>query len=144
MHKVNRSLKHEVLFQALDVKKLREESPSLLPGVFYSFQKTALEPTEFPNLPVRMMTLDEWLANPVVHMGATTLSVLELIKYLANSQGGVHKNDKDKAARPEVSDMSQKIRVFGVPAAMAHMPDLLEVALRALRPIYEQLKPGKS
>ncbi|WP_276374869.1 hypothetical protein [Chryseolinea sp. H1M3-3] len=99
-------------------------------------------PTELGNMVLRMslglqeLKLDKFLGLNILEIDGTTFTVLELIKYAANKQGGVHfENATGEALKASLDKLEQ----FKAPALILVLNTIVEIVLIALRPLVQEI-----
>lgn len=83
--------------------------------------------------------LDAFLASPVAFIVGHIVTVKDVILYLANIAGGVHKGTPDNPKTKAIEEMSQVMELMGVPSILISMRSIIAITIAGLDPIYQDL-----
>lgn len=100
------------------------------------------DPTGIATARTKDVKLDDFLGMPTTWSDESTLSVRDMIDYVANVGGGIHKGK----ARPGSAEAIHKavagmpIQFNGMPFPVDDMRSIINMALEGLLPLYWRLK----
>lgn len=102
---------------------------------------TSNDPSEFPGIAVREVSLDQFLASEMAMLQGSSITVKQIINYVANVGGGVHQGlPKDKDNAKIIHDNNGHILLEGKPYPLASLFYISRIVVEALSPLYEQLR----
>ncbi|MHA6770111.1 hypothetical protein [Sphingobium ummariense] len=144
VHQANRNAKIKIQFQVSEYGITREDDPIFegsRGGIQYLSQIDSLCPGNFDeNTNIVQLNLDSFLSTKVVFIRGRMVSVLELIKYLSDNAGGVHKDKPSKESSKLLEGLGINHYVGGVPAPLRIILSVCQVVSVALFPLYKWIK----
>jgi len=138
---INRTYQRKLRFE-MDTfwfQKGWERNP-LARGLIYSSIKDGIDPATpvvGRERKILELTLDQFLARPVVMAHREMFSVKDLILYAANTRGGVHRGEPKEARERAMADASQRFRLNTEESALLLLRPITRIVLRSLAPIEE-------
>jgi hypothetical protein len=84
---------------------------------------------------VEQLTLDQFLATPVLKLGPQVLSLKDLIRISANVLGGVHSGDPQTPEDNALAEFGKAVSVWGLAIEAAQLKPIILVALDGLQPL---------
>jgi hypothetical protein len=134
--KIRFTITHHDAGELLDMLKELSLTDSL---VFVSAGH-CLEPDTPSKYPPKQVTLDQFLATPVEHVRGHTFSVGDLIRYVANHAGGVHKSVPDSDAMKVFESLATTTAILGQPAGLQTLLSICRIVLKGVEPLYDALR----
>lgn len=118
----------------------REELDSIL-GDKLLFHWSNPDPTWGGGIQFREMSLDAFLAEPMVFAASKKISVKHLINYMANVGGGVHQGKPTKRDNAEeIHATGSNVELEGFPYPVASIAPITKIVVEALMPLYLRLR----
>lgn len=110
--------------------------------IFYSVEDGLDPDTSPPWSESRQINIDEFYKMEIMQINGISITVRDLIRFLRNVRGGVHRGSPDNTKEKEVAmhDMQQFFGIGGLPAGIRIMRAIGRVTLKSLRPLTEELK----
>ena len=85
------------------------------------------------------LNLQQFLAHPVIFYFGQKLTVLDVIKYAANSAGGVHHDPTPRSEYRSLAELHRDLSINGLPGSTQILRSIAKVTLRSLDPLIRQL-----
>jgi hypothetical protein len=93
-----------------------------------------------PGAPRTELKLDQFLKHPVFQHGAEQVTVKQIIKFLANAEGGVHHTSNLPAEQAALRELNDAIRVGDLGAISSYVRGLSNVVLSTLRSVVNEIR----
>jgi hypothetical protein len=101
--------------------------------------ETAMPPSGFIRRNRIACSLDRFLAQTCLLVRDQSYSVLDIIKYAANTAGATHYTSLPDEEATRMRELDQRIKVGGQPSLCRQLPPISRITLRALRPLRDNL-----
>lgn len=130
LHEVNRNIRAKVAFEIHTTGDL---------PVKFEHRYNQPDPDIFPGCVVESLTLDKFLANPVIHSATEKGTIRDLIAVWANSKGGVHFGPPKEGSESMIQAFDTDTMVLTSPASFALLAGICNITLKALLPLAERI-----
>jgi hypothetical protein len=137
VHQANRSHKLKLRFVVCG-RHYREVVLGYNPG-FYSSLGGIHVSGPFPQQ-AEELSLDQYLATPVLKLGSHLLSIGDLISISANVLGGVHKGDPKTEKEHALAAFNNQVSAFGQTIGAAQLRPALLIAIEAMEPLRQAVQ----
>jgi hypothetical protein len=145
LHQINRTRRLRIIFRAPASANPNFQRGNLPPYVVSAtlmasrIGSSEISGQQSWSAPLLDLTLDQFLAVHMIHMNEETFNVRDIILYLANTHGGVHRGAPKK---PVQHSLQRAIAMFpreqtggSVHMIMAGVPLIVHTVLEALQPL---------
>ena len=132
IHQVNKSRKLKISFTVND-RKPPVGNKSL---VFWSIEDGFDPDTSVPHLtkPVEV-NKDQLLRRQIMIINGEMITVLDLIKFLSNVQGGVHAGKPENIKEATLKEAQRYLGIGGLPAGIRSILSISRVIIKGLEPL---------
>ncbi|MDX8448281.1 hypothetical protein [Mesorhizobium captivum] len=86
------------------------------------------------------LNLDQFLAYQLIHYFGTVYTVLDVIKYAAQTAGAIHYDIKPKADHVQLHNLQAEISINGLPGTLQMLRSITRVTLEAIQPVIDDVK----
>lgn len=136
MHLANKKFKLKIRFKVNDLPKINDfpGKPMIICNSYM------LDPTIMTlKNPVLVKTLDQFLAQNIIESEECFLTILELIKFVANKFGGIHFDETLSYEQKKKKLLLDKLSNIGLNPVPFSMKVSSRIVLTALKPLYEAI-----
>jgi hypothetical protein len=141
LHQVNRKIREKVWFIVNDLTARPNPDHPAAKGAVFSQVASGIAPDPmFPQLPQRRLNLDNFLKMEVLFYSGHYLTVIDIISYVANYAGEIHKSEPDSPEDKALEAAAINIRVGDMPSVLQNFTGIAKVVIAALEPIYAKLR----
>jgi hypothetical protein len=140
LHQVNRAIRLKISFH---VNTLIPDPPGLPQPVFRQVAD-GISPSLVPKVSSKKVNLDTFMKSPILQIEGEWATVLDVIKYVANYAGAIHKSTPDTPMTKSLEAVGRSIEVGGVPSVLRSLLGIVDVTVRACQPLYMKLKETRS
>lgn len=136
VHQVNRDHKLKITFEVGD----HHPPPPPMPTPLFWSTPDALNPNHFStghNIPIRSLSLDQFLSLRVMVFDGLDVNVKELVKHTANVAGGVHAGSSEGPTESKLDDLAAAMLIQGFPLGIRCLRGIVRVVVDSLRPLCE-------
>jgi hypothetical protein len=139
MDTVNRSCHLRLRF---DVSRVTAyEQVVLADGPMFFARGDGLHPgAGFPGATVASLNRDQFLREMVMVIGGETITVRDIIDYVANAAGAVHFGDRTKDKRAAIAAIDAEFKIGGLDAALHALRAVGRVAVDGLGPLVKSIE----
>lgn len=137
LHQANRNIKHKVSFRVCD--DFKNHTNNLVQDGLVSFSYIYSIYPEPNSLNCKNVKLDDFLSLKVSMIEGKFVSVREIIKYVSDNAGGVHK-DSNLNAIPRLIETNSAWVLGEIPTPLRQLYAICKVTDEALTPLYEIIK----
>lgn len=131
LHQANRPFKMKLQFV------IAPFSPGpIRDGLVFDGTLDGISPTIRPRK-AKAVSLDLFLATPILELRGQTVTVVDLIRYLANYAGVIHKNPPNTPAMRTAEESATLVRSDDMPFALRAIRPICEVVIAACEPLYK-------
>jgi hypothetical protein len=136
LHQVNQTIRMKVWFEIVPHRPLPPEIAAM--GV--SFHHQAMSPIGMPeHFARKKMSLDNFLAHTAANLKGRPTSTLDVIKYVANYGGGIHKAPPDTETTRNLEEAA-KLVLSETPSVLHMVKDIAQVVIVAYTPLYLRIR----
>jgi hypothetical protein len=135
LHQVNRALRLKVSFL---VNSVTPDPPGLEPSIRIIAE--GISPSLVPKTSNEVVNLDRLLKYGVLQIDGEWASVRDIIKYVANYAGAIHKSTPDTPTTKNLEAVGQSIRVGGAGSVLRSLHGIIDVVVRGSQPLYMKIK----
>ena len=135
VHQVNRHHRLKVRFRIL-----RHGDPPMKEALKLWAVPDGLSPDIAPaghRIPIEEVNLDTFLRERIMIIDGTDVTVVELIRHLANVAGGVHAGSARDPVDRQLEEMGELMMLQGVNVVARCLRGIVQVVVSALRPLRE-------
>jgi hypothetical protein len=141
LHQVNRKIGEKVWFIVNDLTARPNPNHPAAQGAVFSQVASGIAPDPmFPQLPQKRLNLDNFLKMEVLFYNGQCLTVIDIIRYVANHAGEIHKSEPDSPEDKALEAAALNVRVGDIPSVLQNFTGIAKVAVTALEPIYGKLR----
>jgi hypothetical protein len=140
-HQANRSFGEKLVFEIASGGT--DETVAALggiPGLVSVTSNEGIDPSFLPHRPRKQVNLNGFLSTKIAFIEGVHHSVKDVIIYVANVGGGVHKGSPKATDQQGLESLSMQMHVGGVPAALRMLLGVISVALKAMEPLYRRIR----
>jgi hypothetical protein len=138
LHQVNRALRLKVSFL---VNTVIPDPPGLEPSIRIIAE--GISPSLVPKISNEAVNLDRFLKYGVLQIEGEWASVRDVIKYVANYAGAIHKSTPDTPMTKNLEAVGQSIQLGGVASVLRSLHGIIDVVVRGCQPLYMKIKETK-
>jgi len=139
LQKVAKKFDYKPRFQiGVDFNEMIEEVNKITHG---GMLQAWVNPRVWSSAGGRQVSLDEFLACPVHWAQGTNITIKEIITYVANVAGGVHKGEprrKDNAQT--IHAIANSLIINGKPLPIESVQPIATIVVAALAPLYQRIR----
>jgi hypothetical protein len=136
IHQANRRLRTKFVFTVCEPWRLPDEFRD---GLVHFQVGDGISPRLSPG-PTKELNLDGFLKEFVLEHREHSVSVRDLIKYVAHYAGAVHKGEPDSPQTEALEHAAMTIHTFGMPSVLSSLRGVVDVVEVACDPLYRRLK----
>jgi len=96
-----------------------------------------------PGRPTVTLNLDYFLKQPVAVIEDQMPTVLDVIKYLANYAGAIHKGTPDTPQTITLEAVAKELKFANTPSVIRMLLGVVDVVVEACEPLYQALKANE-
>jgi hypothetical protein len=139
LFQVNRNLRLKIYFIIVGLTARPNPNHPAASGATFSQISIAPDP-HFPMIPQKRLDLDNFLKQEVIFHKGQTATVREVIKYVANKAGAVHKQKLDTPEEQSLEDAPLAFRLLDTPSVLYALDGITKVVVTACDPLYQKLR----
>jgi hypothetical protein len=139
IHQANKKIGLKFHFIVVGLTARPNPNHPMAAGAVFSQISISPHPS-FPMIPQRRLNLQEFLKQEVVYHGGHAATVLQVIKYVANKAGGVHKEAPSNPDEQSLEDAAINFQLLGMPSVLQALKGVTEVVVTTCEPLYQRLR----
>jgi hypothetical protein len=139
IHQANRNIRLKFDFIVVGLTARPNPNHPAAAGAVFSQISIAPHPN-LPMVPQRKLSLDDFLKQEVVYHQGHAATVRQVIKYVANKAGAVHKENPNNQEDQSLEDAAVNFQIFGMPSVLQALKGVAEVVITACEPLYQRLR----